>query len=184
MGDRSVVYHYCDFGDTQSTYPATILRNLFIQLLVSSTVEWIGDFEDLVLRKELRQSPPSGLSDLATLIVRASRGHQQVIIAVDALDECLSKDRSDLLECLRDLSEKDGISVFVTSRREQDIWEIFHDLPFISLTEQEESIKGDIQTYIATQLRKDKNLAKFPDKVKDEISETLLKKADGMSVLV
>ena len=82
-----VVYHYCDFQDTSSTSPTTLLRNILAQLLPVNG-SWIPDFSDLVSRKDKREPPPAGLAELCDLIRRACKYHQHVTLAVDALDEC------------------------------------------------------------------------------------------------
>ena len=83
----TVVYHYCDFQDTSSTSPTTLLRNILAQLLPVNG-SWIPDFSDLVSRKDRREPPPAGLAQLCELIRRACKYHQHMTLAVDALDEC------------------------------------------------------------------------------------------------
>lgn len=178
--NSTVVYHYCDFDDHRTLSPVAILRSLLIQLLASSPINWMKDFDDLISRKMKYQGPPSGLSELTALLKGASRYHGRTDIIIDALDEC--RGRQCLLECLRNFSTQDRLSVFVTSRKEQDILATFEHLPFISLSDQNERVKADVVTFITDQLQKNLKLCKLPAGLKEEILNTLSEKADGMWV--
>ena len=178
QGDRTTVYHYCDFGDSRSTSPPTVLRSLLIQLL-SSTVDWLGDFGDLVARSKRKEGPPTKLSELVELIKRASKRCSSVFAVIDALDECKPSDREGLLNSLRNLTEQSNISLFLTSRKEHDIFQVFHSIPAISLGDQ----KGrniDITNFVFNQLQDRRRLSRYPAEVKKEILRVLVEKADGM----
>ena len=148
--DTTVAYHYCDFQDTSSTSPTTILRNIFTQLLPSNG-NWIKDFPDLVGRKDKRESPLTGLASLCEMIQRASKYHEHVTLMVDALDEC-KESREDLFNSLRDLTTNCGLSIFATSRKEQDILEPFVNLPVISLNNVKDHVEVDMKAYINEEL--------------------------------
>ena len=174
--DMAVVYHYCDFQDTNSTSPATILLNIFTQLLPING-SWIKDFSDLVLRKDTRQPPPTRLEDIYEMVRRASKYHQHVTVAVDALDEC-NESREDLLKLLLGLEE--SISTLVTSRKEYDISEVFLDKPSISLYEERSRIEADMKAYIDDEFQKRSRLNRLPVTLKTEVGISLIEKADGM----
>ena len=176
--DTTVGYHYCDFQDTSSTSPTTILRNIFTQLLPSNG-NWIKDFPDLVGRKDKRESPLTGLASLCEMIQRASKYHRQVTLAIDALDEC-NEDREDLFKSLRGLTAKNGLSIFTTSRKEQDILDAFVNLPTISLNNVRDHVEVDMEAYISEELRKRSRLARLSDDLKVKITAVLIDKADGM----
>ena len=177
----TIAYHYCDFMDTRSLSPASILLNLLSQLLPRNG-DWIEDFPGLISRKERREPPPANLQDICELIQKVPKYHHQVAVAVDALDELENNgDREELLQLLRGLGLK-GISVFLTSRREQDIMKVFHDVPSISLKDMREQVEVDMKAYIDEAFQKRPNLARLRlrDGLNTEISITLIKKADGM----
>ena len=153
------------------------MLNLLSQLLLQDD-QWMEHFPDLVLRKDRRDSPPSGTRDLCELIQKVSN-HYRVIIAVDALDEC-NENREELLKHLRDLGSIKGISLFVTSRKEHDIEKIFQRLPSLSLNELIDKITVDIETYIEGQFQERSRLERLPSKLKIEIRDKLVQKADGM----
>ena len=49
---------------------------------------------------------------------------------------------------------------------------------------EKEKAEADIQMYISRQLEEDAELARLPVELKNEISEILITKADGMLVLI
>ena len=176
--DTTVAYHYCDFQDTSSTSPTTLLRNILAQLLPVNG-SWIPDFSDLVSRKDRREPPPAGLAGLCGLIRRASKYHQHVTLAVDALDEC-KENREDLFKLLRDVAANDGLSIFATSRKEQDIFKAFAGLPTISLNNVRDHVEVDMKAYIDEELRNRSRLVRLRDDLKAKTTEVLINKADGM----
>ena len=111
------------------------------------------------------------------MIRRASKYHKHVTVAMDALDEC-SESREDFFKLLLGLIG--GISVFVTSRKEHDIAEVFFDKLSISLNDERNRIEADMKAYIDDEFRKRSRLAKLPVNVKTDISISLIEKAEGM----
>ena len=100
-------------------------------------------------------------------------------LAVDALDEC-KESRDDLFDSLRDLTANNGPSIFATSRKEQDISEVFADLPTISLNNVRDHVEVDMKAYINEELRKRSRLARLSDDLKAKATKTLIDKAEGM----
>ena len=111
------------------------------------------------------------------MVRRASKYHQRVTVAVDALDEC-NESREGLLKLLLTLEE--GISILVTSRKEHDIAEVLLDKPSISLYEEKGRIEDDMETYINDEFQKRSRLSRLPVTVKTEMRFSLIEKADGM----
>ena len=139
--------------------------------------DWAKDFSDLVSRKEKRESPPTRLEDICDMIRRASKYHQQIVVAVDALDECY-ENRSEFLKLLLGLGV--GISLFVTSRKEHDIAKVFLNKPCVSLDDEKSRIEADMKVYIDNELEKNSELSGFLGGRRAEIAGILVKKADGM----
>jgi hypothetical protein len=95
-----------------------------------------------------------------------------------ALDEC--KDYSDLVGHLVNLAKDARLRLFVTSRSEPEIQDVFYDLPTLSLKDSAEQMKADICAHITEQLKNQKRLSRLPDALKTTILEKLLEKAEGM----
>ena len=164
--------------DAGSLSPANILLDIFTQLLPRNG-DWVKDFPDLVSRKEKRVSPPAGIRDLCELVKKASKYHPRVVVAVDALDEC-NKDREELLKHLRDLGQVEGISVFVTSRKEYDIDVAFQGLLSMSLADVRDKIDADMKAYINAEMQDRQGLVRLPDQLKEKVTTTLIEMAGGM----
>ena len=111
------------------------------------------------------------------MVRRASKYHQQIVVAVDALDEC-NENRSEFLKLLLGLDK--SISLFVTSRKEHDIEDVFQELPSMSLTDLKVRTAADMKTYIDDQLQTCSNLRTLPAKLKEDIQDSFVEKADGM----
>ena len=96
------------------------------------------------------------------------------------MDECTGESREDLFKSLRDLTANDGLSIFATSRKEQDIFNAFINLPTISLNNVKDHVEVDMKAYINEELRKRSRLARLSDKLKAKTTKILIDKADGM----
>ena len=175
----TIAYHYCDFMDINSLSPASILLNLLAQLLPLNG-DWIKDFPELVSRKERREPPPTDLQDICELIQKVPKYRGRIAAAVDALDELENNiDREELLKLLQELGLK-GIPVFVTSREEQDITKIFHNVPSISLKNVKDQVEVDMKAFINDEFEKRQKLARLRDGLKARMITALIEKADGM----
>ncbi|KAH9474191.1 hypothetical protein JR316_0013506 [Psilocybe cubensis] len=106
-------------------------------------------------------------------------GFDHVFIAIDALDECLDRQRT--LDWVKKLLTKSqgqtNIHLIITSRRETDISNIFHNFrgDHIDLVNSENK---DIEQYITQKMKSD-NLRKFDEQHQFEIKQKLLSCADG-----
>ena len=132
----------------------------------------------MISQKDRLESPPARIQDLCQLIGRASK-YRQAIVAVDALDEC-NQGREELLNFFRDLGANKSISVFVTSRNEQDIRETFQNFQSLPLSEFKNQTAIDIEAYINDELRMRSRLKRLSPELKNDIKDTLLQGADGM----
>ncbi|KAG5650096.1 hypothetical protein H0H81_000785 [Sphagnurus paluster] len=165
-----------------------VLRTILAQLMryyrpqSSKLNETITELSDAISRDE---SPTSSLTWLAELLhsICADSHWTRVFIVIDALDECESKQRESLLLQLVKLTEVTKyISLLVTSRPERDISDAFLDAGFtsISLIDEDESVRADIETRISWELANRRKLRRLEDATKIRIAETLLRKAGGM----
>lgn len=111
------------------------------------------------------------------------RDSKNLSIVLDALDECDTKTRKDLLTWLAFLSQ-DKLRLIVTSRQEFDIKaslsEWLRTESILSI--QKEPVDDDIRATIRGRLAGDKDLQRWqsrPD-IREEIEQKLMEKADGM----
>ena len=67
-----------------------------------------------------------------------------------------------------------------TSRKEVDLVDTLGPLVDTSISIQTEEVTPDIERFVTAQLATDKKLSKFPQGIKDEIRDTLVRGAGGM----
>ncbi len=125
---------------------------------------------------------PKFLQYLVELLGKASAPWKHVFVVIDALDECTQENRRESIAAIRTLASAGSkISVFVTSRAEQDIKDVLSSAPTISLVHETQRIKEDIARFIEDKMNKSYlPLARFRESVRTRIASTLLEKANGM----
>ncbi|KAH7910719.1 hypothetical protein BJ138DRAFT_1113828 [Hygrophoropsis aurantiaca] len=175
---RSLVYFYCDFRDARRNDGATVLRSILAQLLRSADHDWLSRFPELVQRNSQGLGFPTDTATLCNFILRASRLIDSPLVVIDALDECEGID--DILSHLVRLADEGDIRLFLTSRKEQAIVDAFRDRSSISLNDTSDFTKMDMRMHISKELSTRPRLSRLPRDLKEEISSTLLAKADGM----
>lgn len=177
-----LAYAYCDFRTSEGTNPASILRTLFAQLLADFPGSIRDEFEDLIQCRVRKQGPPSSLKRLVDLIHTAVKPWKRAFLVIDALDE--ARDRQKLLEVVLTLGSSSIISLFVTSRRENGIFQILGKLPSVSLNDELQQVQGDIDLMVAHEIASRPQLSRLREPLKTDISDALKAKANGMYVLL
>jgi hypothetical protein len=178
--DHGFAYFYADFSEAKTGQPKHILRS-FLAQLVSSKPELIQfEFADMVKQMNNNHEPPSEVSDLADLIVKACSQYMDATLVLDALDECVA--REEFLPCFETLRESNNISILVTSRKEKDIRDVFRNHVTIALEEEGKHVLRDMEKHICQELANSRGLTKIPQRMKDIIITSLLERADGMYV--
>ncbi|GBE88157.1 hypothetical protein SCP_1203870 [Sparassis crispa] len=172
-----LAYYYCDFSDSKSANPVTVLRTLLTLFMATIDDDSVDTFVDLLKRKKATKSPPDDIELLQLLLLRAI-GERKAIIVLDELDECV--DRRWLLEFIPRLVHQASVRWLVSSRREQDIVGAFEDFHTISLSHEFENVYADIQRYIMQTLETEPRLRRLDSELKAELGSALLHKADGM----
>ncbi|KAK0218436.1 hypothetical protein EDD85DRAFT_1029157 [Armillaria nabsnona] len=189
-GESIVLFAFADFQDARSTDVVVLLRTLLAQLLDHCKPEdFVEDPDFAELEKTMQRhhaDPPKFLQYLVELLGKASAPWKRVFIVIDALDECTQTGRRESIAAIRTLASAGSkISVFVTSRAEQDIIDVLSSVPTISLVNETQRVKDDIQRFIEDKMNTTYlSLAHLHEPVHIHISSTLLEKANGMFHLV
>lgn len=142
---------------------------------------------DLGRYKEQGQRPD--MKTLVDTLAATVHGFSDVFLVVDALDECPfeSGERKKLLDCLRriHMAKSDNLHLLCTSRRESDIAAVLNPLLSssskiaIDLSTCKAAVDHDIGLYI-NQTLATSDYDSWPESVRVEARETLIKNADGM----
>lgn len=180
--DRAVAFFYFDFADKEKQQHESMIRSLITQLSTQNThlAQVLDSFYSSCNDGRIQPT----LDALLVLFREVIEHFQQTFIVIDALDECIQRDR--LLTVVEDIVgwKLARLHILITSRKENDIEE-----SITSLTKAEERIgvqgsrvNDDIYAYVHSRIRTDRNLKRWQKQtdVQQEIEETLIRKADGM----
>ncbi|KAL7266497.1 hypothetical protein RUND412_010956, partial [Rhizina undulata] len=128
------------------------------------------------------------LDQSTELISKLSSAFEQIVIVVDALDECNKETRCGLLEALRGLrSSTESLKIFITSRNDDDIHIELENESDVYIQSSDNS--RDIELFVVTEVEKyisKKRLLRgnvLPE-LKQTIIGTLINGADGMFLWV
>jgi hypothetical protein len=136
-----------------------------------------------VYKAHISKKTHPSLKEYSTLLQSELRAFSKVFIVIDALDECPEFDetRSNLLHEVQKLQPK--LRLLITSRPQisADIERSFVDAARLDIYANPEDIKMYIEGRIQKDVRLKNNVDEDPS-LKDDIIETIVKKAEGMSV--
>lgn len=175
LNDIASVYYYCYFGRSQDE------TNPFLRWIISQLCRQLKYIPERLSMLSKRGLEPR-TQDLLDVLTELVRKFRRVYIIVDALDE--SHDRRFLLNILIKLTsdeDYDKISLLVLSREKRDIHHAFDGIG-TSMSLSNSHIDNDIRVYIEGELRIDRKLSRWPDSLKRDIRDALVKGANGMYV--
>ena len=178
---QMVIYYFFDFTDNHKQTCHGCLRSL-VRQVCSQSASLPAKIE--ALYDECKGASPSADQLLETLVSLLEQIPLTFII-IDALDECggseEDEERSAMLNALIEMKSSAGLcNVFVASRPEADITREMTDICDIDVDLQAVLVDEDIRCHVRSCLTNDARLKKWPQPVKTEIEETLLKGANGM----
>ncbi|PMD27144.1 hypothetical protein NA56DRAFT_697312 [Hyaloscypha hepaticicola] len=179
---NGLAYFYCDYKDPKTHDPMVILGALVRQLALQNP-RCLGAVEKFYSNHYRESGPTTGPSvapeDFCLLIQSLSTFFDEVMIIIDALDEC-GNDRSKVVELLAILNA-DGFNIktLFTSRLETDIEVHLQYYEKISIA----ATSSDLKLYVASEIesRSRKRLLRTRDPdLKKEIMDRLVDGAEGM----
>lgn len=175
-----ICFAYCDYKQETTQDFSTVVLGLMKQLCRKAVIP-----HDFVLKKQ----------DALPQSTIANRGHfselaasfDEVFLLIDALDEFPQKQRHEVLGFLKGIVyELPHAKVFVTSRRERDIVEVFEGVGTPTIEVEARNVNPDIEKYVASEVEKlrtgdnGRKLYVDNDELVQRIVHTLTDKADGM----
>lgn len=182
--NAALSYFYFDFGTPAKQSVANCVRYI-LSRLTSKISEIPDELKDLYIKKCNYGNEDPPLDDLIAVLKLFSKldGLDDIFVAIDALDECPSHRRSDLLSLLETISSwpDSKIHIFVTSRPESDIKETLTAITSMEcIPIQGLAVAQDITHHIKTQMSCDPKFRRLPSNMKAEVERTLIHGSGGM----
>ena len=178
----ALAFFYCDYKDSETHNPSTILGSLAKQLVLQDErcFAELGEFclDHTTSHGSVRVPT---LEEVCELIRSISKHFQTTMIIVDGLDE-ITNGRAEVTRLLRTLNTEGGnIKTLFASRPEVDIGYELEDFVQISIA----AMSSDLRLYVASEIERrtrEKRWRIRDPSLKDHIMTTLVDEADGMYV--
>jgi hypothetical protein len=125
------------------------------------------------------------LEKLTEVLIAMLSDARLTFIVIDALDECKADEETErkfYYEALQEIKSKaEGrYKVFIASRPEVDIKRELTELGVIEANVEKTLVDENIRSHVRTLLPKETRFKKWPETVKKEIEDTLVKQSNGM----
>ncbi|KAJ3574775.1 hypothetical protein NPX13_g4254 [Xylaria arbuscula] len=174
-------FFYCNRNEEKRREPLFVLQSYVRQL--STTVRNPDcirkDLQDYC-QKARANGSHLGFKDCKVQLLESIRLYSQTTLVLDALDECEPKSRAQLLEVINYLisSSENGLKVFISSRPDRDIRNLFLKTP--NITVQATDNQDDIQKFVQERIVKHGNWRDMSKKLRNDIVGKLFDKSQGM----
>ncbi len=178
----AVAFFYFDFADSEKQHHEKMIRSLITQL--STQNPHVSQALNSLFSSCSNGNIQPSLKSLLSLLREIIEQFQETFIIIDALDECMTRDK--LLTVIDEIVgwKLDKLHTLTTSRKEHDIEELMNELSEDQerICVQNVQVRNDICAYVRDRIQTDRSLKRWQKDVEmqQEIEETLVKKADGM----
>lgn len=180
----AVAYIYFDYhGNTLKDLQSLLLA------LIRQVCCQIPEIPPWLLEHKTRFRSPAAVGTMEVFCKLAAE-FDDMYLLIDALDECSSDHRGQVVQliraCARDLPAK----IFITSRREADIIDGFHSADVLKVNIQADDVADDIKLFVDNQVAKfrqrgnGKRLYLSEDSLVPIITSSLTEQSDGMFLWV
>ena len=178
--DTALGFIYCNYKERAHQNFNSLVSNLVTQLMPLD--ESIPDQLRSLHQRHTKQGTRPSRSELLALLQSTTENMNSLYIVIDALDECDDTDgtRSSLISDVPALLP--AARFLFTSRPLKDIERHFEGYPCLEIRASDDDIRRFIVSRTARETRLAKHLA-ADQTLLPLISETIVNKSDGMSVL-
>lgn len=165
---------YCNYKSQADQNPLSILAALLKQL-GQSRPSALGPLENLHQKHAGHGTKPS-LDNIYSALQEVISQYAYVYLVVDALDECLSETRKQLLPKLFDLQKNADIRLMATSRFVPDIVDAFRSALRLEVAASDE----DIKRFVAGQMSRLPRCVERNTSLRDLVQERIVEAVGGM----
>ena len=180
--NTAVAFFYCDYKNITTQDPRNILGSLACQLALQDEQSCVK-LQAFYAKHNPPDRPPIGfdLGELRDLLIDMASNFNDVMIIVDALDECGTQNKkvTRLLSSLNGGNEIGNIKTLFFSRDEQEIREVLEGYDQVSIAAE----SGDLRLFVGAEIElriRNKDLRIKDKSLKDEIMKRLVEGAEGM----
>ena len=185
-GDDVLAYFYCSrtSSDTRLQDPSAILLSVLRQLAaplpglpLKSPI--ISTFEKETTRGS--QEANLSINEIITLLTELIQNHyKNVTLIFDALDECDSSGRSQLLDAFTKLTynPRTTVKTLISSRDDSDVEKHFSKIPNLSITSTDNA--GDIMKFVHKEISRRLLRGRASKQIRERVEDDLNKKANGV----
>lgn len=178
----AVAFFYCDYKNVATQDPRNILGSLACQLALQDEQGCVK-LQAFYAKHNPPDRPSTGFhhDELRDLLVEMASNFNEVMIIVDALDECGSQNKkiTRLLSSLNGSNEICNIKTLFFSRDEQEIREVLEDYNQVSIAAESSDLRLFVGAEIELRIR-NKDLRIKDKSLKEEIMKRLVEGAEGM----
>lgn len=181
---EGLAYFYCNRNEKERREPLSVLQSYVRQL--STNTRDSGKVQTRLrdLCNEMRSNGSDLRFDVCKQqLLQSINLYPKTTLVLDALDECEPESRGELIDTLELLVSQSErpLKVFISSRPDADIRARFLSQPNIEI--QADDNQNDIEKFVNEKIVKHLYWATMSDALRNDISKTLLQKAQGMYVL-
>ncbi|KAK6525239.1 hypothetical protein TWF694_005385 [Orbilia ellipsospora] len=173
----NVMYLYCNYkrqeDQTLDKLVSMLLRQIVEQL--ETIPEVVHTMYAAYKGKVARPSPKEIYRTLLAIL----GGLGRIFIVVDALDECTSGVRRELLTKIQEFQQKSKTCFMATSRPISDVTEYFAKAPQIKIKANREDVEKYVESHLALLPTCVRNSSELQEKIRAQIANTV----DGMFLL-
>ncbi|KAM0255032.1 hypothetical protein ACHAQJ_006180 [Trichoderma viride] len=166
-----IAYNYCNFKRQGQQTADRLLANLLKQLCASQS-SLPDAMKSLYNKHEDKNTRPS-LEEITNVLQTVANMYSRVFIAIDALDECQTTERSLFLSRVFKIQTEASINLFATSRPILEIEKMFQGSPSVDIVASEEDICRYIDGHILQLPKFVQENTNLQRQIKVEISKTV-----------
>ena len=172
--DIGVAYIYCNYK-TQADQKAANLAATILKQLIQERPSIAEPAISLYDRHADRRTRPS-LEEILSALQAVVSSYSKVYVVVDALDECVNHDRTQLLAMLRNLQSKGNLSFMVTSRFIPEVEQQFSSSPLLAVRADD----SDVKRFVAGQMSRLPRCVQRDNELQETIQDGISTAVEGM----
>jgi hypothetical protein len=172
--DVGVAYLYCNYKG-QADQTASSLLAAILKQLVQDQTSIAEPLSKLYDHHEVRRTRPS-LKETHNVLQSVLAGYSRVYVVIDALDECDSDHRLELLSKLRSLQSKADLRLMATSRFLPVITEEFNGVPQLEV----QADDADVKRFVNGQIKRLPRCVQRDDTLQIMIQDKITEAVGGM----